>query len=173
VLVHFFEQRFAKAVALQKMAELENGSFVRQTIQLQAGKVPHGFNFVEGVLDGWVAEIVEQLHAVDSQHGRQRIRRSASLALEVMLGYLLLQLLPGNQLVHPLRKDLAVTLALLGLVLGFGEGGLIHGGNESCSVDDGLIIADQFSLSLEFVKIKVTIQLTSATIIKIESHRYP
>jgi hypothetical protein len=27
-------------------------------------------------------------------------------------------------------------------VLGFGEGDLIHSGNESCTVDDGRIIAD-------------------------------
>ncbi|WP_348701235.1 hypothetical protein [uncultured Marinobacter sp.] len=40
------------------------------------------------------------------------------------------QLLPGNQLVHPFQKDLAAGFALLGLVLGFGEGDLIHGGND-------------------------------------------
>ena len=38
------------------------------------------------------------------------------------------------------------------LVLGFGEGDLIHGGNESYAVDDGGIIADfgdLFRVSLE------------------------
>ena len=59
-----------------------------------------------------------------------------------MSGYLLLQLLLGNQLVHPLQKDLAAGLALLALALGFGEGDLIHGGNESYAVDDGRFIAD-------------------------------
>ena len=49
---------------------------------------------------------------------------------------------PGNQLVHPFQEDLATRFALLVLVLGFAEGHLIHGGNESYVVDDGLVIAD-------------------------------
>ena len=142
VLVHFLEQHLAKAMALKEMTELENGGFVRQAIKLQAGKVPHGFDLVQGVFHGRVAEIIEQLHAVDSQHGGQRVRWPASLALWVVSSDLLLQLLPGNQLVHPLQKDLAAGLALLGLVLGFGEGDLIHGGNEPYAVGDGRIIAD-------------------------------
>jgi hypothetical protein len=85
---------------------------------------------------------LEQLHAVNSQHGRQRVRRSSVLALGVKMDYLLLQLLPGNQLVHPFQKDLATGLALLVLVLDFGEGNLIHDGNKSYAVDDGRIIAD-------------------------------
>jgi len=59
-----------------------------------------------------------------------------------MTGYLLLQLHPGTQLVHRFQIDLSACLAFLGLVLGFGEGDLIHGGTESYSVDDGRIIAD-------------------------------
>ena len=42
---------------------------------------------------------------------------------------------------------------LLGLVLGFGEGDLIHGGYESCAVDNDRIIAhlrDLFRASLCF-----------------------
>jgi len=142
VFAHLFEQHLAKAMALQEVTELENGGFVRQAIQLQASEVPHGFNLVQSVFHGGIAEVVEQLHAVDSQHGRQRIRWTASLALGVISGYLLLQLLPRNQLVHPFQKDLAAGLTLLGLVLGFGEGDLIHSGNESYAVDDGRIIAD-------------------------------
>jgi hypothetical protein len=38
--------------------------------------------------------------------------------------------------------ELGAGLALLGLVLGFGEGDLIHGGNESYAVNDDCIIAD-------------------------------
>lgn len=113
----------------------------------QAGELAHGFNLIQCVFHGRITEVIEQLHAVDSQHGRQRIRWSARLALGVISGYLLLQLLPGNQLVHPLQKDLAAGLALLGLVLGFGEGDLIHDGNESYAVDDGGIVADFGDLS--------------------------
>ena len=36
---------------------------------------------------------------------------------------------------------------LFGLVLGFGEGNLVHGGNESCGVGDGRIISDFESYS--------------------------
>jgi hypothetical protein len=48
----------------------------------------------------------------------------------------------GSQLVHPLQKYLAASLALLGLVVGFGEGDLVHDGDESYAVDDGRLIAD-------------------------------
>jgi hypothetical protein len=66
-----------------------------------------------------------------------------------MAGYLFLQLLPSNQLVQPFQKDLAASLALLGLVLGLGETNLIHAGNESCALDDGRILAD-FEIYSEF-----------------------
>lgn len=142
VLVHFFEQHFAKAVALQEMAELENRGFVWQTVQLQPGELAHGFDLVQSIFHGGITEVIEQLHAVNAQHGRQRIGRPAVLALGVVTGYLLLQLLPGNQFLHSFQKDLAAGLALLALVLGFGEGDLIHGSTESYAVDDGRIIAE-------------------------------
>src|SRR5690554_2848195 len=142
VFVYLFEQRLAQTVLLQEMPEVENGGLVRQAIQLQAGIVSHGFDLVQSVFHGRVAEVIEQLHAVNSQHGGQRIGRPAILALRVIAGYLLLQLLPRDQLVHPFQEDLATSLALLGLVLGFGEGDLIHDGDESYAVGDGRIIAD-------------------------------
>ena len=64
------------------------------------------------------------------------------MALGVITGYLLLQLLPRDQLVHPYQEDLATGLALLFLVLGFGEGDLIHGGNKYYAVGECRIIAD-------------------------------
>ena len=153
MLVHFLEQDLGKAVALQEMPEVENRGFVWQPVRKsQAGEAPHGFDLVQGIFHGRIAQVIEQLHAVDPEHGRQRIGRPAVLALGVIAGYLLLQLLPGNQLVHPFQKDLAAGLALLVLVLSFGEGHLIHGGNESYAVDDGRIIADfgdLFRVSLE------------------------
>jgi len=79
---------------------------------------------------------------VNPQHGRQRVRWPTVLALGVVMSHLLLQLIPGNQLVHPFQKDLAACLALLVLVLGFGEGHLAHGGGESYAVCDICIIAD-------------------------------
>ena len=49
VLVHLFEQHLAKAVALHEMTKLEDGGFVRQTIQLQTSGAPHGFDLVERI----------------------------------------------------------------------------------------------------------------------------
>ena len=142
VFVHLFEQYLAEAVLLQKMTKLEDRGFVRQSVQLQTGELAHGFDLVQRVFHGRITEVVEQLHAVDTEHRRQWIRRPPVLALGIVTGHLLLQLLPGNQLVHPFQKDLTTRFALLGLVLGFGEGDLIHDGNESYAVDDGRIIAD-------------------------------
>ena len=155
VFVHLFKQRLAKTVLLQEMPEVENGRLIRQAVQLQTGEVPHGFDLVQSVFHGRIAQVIEQLHAVNSQHGRQRIGRPSVMALGVITGHLLLQLLPGNQLVHPLQKDLATGLALLVLVLGFGEGDLIHGGDESCAVGDDCIIAD-FETYSESPKVKVS-----------------
>lgn len=89
-----------------------------------------------------MAQVIEQLHAVDSLHRRQRIRRSSFRAFGVITGYLLLQLLPVNQFAHSLQKDFAAGFPLLGLVLCFGEGDLVDGGNEFCAVDDVRIIVD-------------------------------
>ena len=79
---------------------------------------------------------------MNSKHGRQWIRRPPALALGVITGYLLLQLRPGDQLVHPLQKEFAASLSLFVLVLGFGEGDLIHGSTEPYAVDDVRIIAE-------------------------------
>ena len=78
---------------------------------------------------------------MNPEHGAHQVRRTARLALGIIASHLLLQLLPGNQLVHAFQKDFATGFALLFLVLGFGEGDLIRHGNESCAVADGRIIA--------------------------------
>ena len=104
--------------------------------------MPHRFNLVQSVFHGEITQVIEQLHAMHSQHGRQRIRRLSVLALGVITGYLLLQLLPGNQLIHSFQKDLATGLAFLALVLSSGEGDRVPGGNESYAVGDEHIIAN-------------------------------
>lgn len=86
----------------------------------------HGFNLVQSIFHGRIAKVIEQLNAVNSQDGRQRIGRPAVPLLGVITGYLFLQLLPGNQFVHPFEKDLAADDAFLVLLLGFGQGHLIH-----------------------------------------------
>jgi len=112
------------------MPEVKNGGLVRQSVQLQAGNVPHGFDLVQCVFHSRIAEVIEQLHAVNAQHGRQRIGKPFVLVLGGLTGYLPLQLLPRDQLIHPLQEDLATSVALLALLLGFGEGDLIHNGND-------------------------------------------
>ena len=137
MFAHLFKQHFGKTVALEEMAELDRCGFAGQEVQLQVSKVPHGFDVVQGIFHGWVAEVIEQLHAVN-----QWVRRMARLALRIITGHILLQPLLRNKFVHPFQKNLAASLALLGLVLGLVETHLIHGGNEFCAVDDGRIIAD-------------------------------
>ena len=104
--------------------------------------MPHGLDLTKSIFIGRVTQVVKELHAVELELCGQRIWRPARLALGVITSYLVLQLLPGNQLVHPFQKDLAAGLALLVLVLGFGEGDLTHGGYESCAVDESFTIAD-------------------------------
>ena len=49
------------------------------------------------------------------------------------------------------RKDLAMGLSLLGLVLGLGEGDLIHLGNESYTVDNGRIVAGFWGVRVSLI----------------------
>ena len=53
---------------------------------------------------------------------------------------LLSELFSVNQFVHSVQKNPVVGLALLVLVLSFGESDLVHGVDESYAVCDGLII---------------------------------
>ena len=53
-----------------------------------------------------------------AQHHLQRIGTAAVLAFGIVAGYLLLQLLPGDQLVHALQELFAAGLALFVLVFG-------------------------------------------------------
>jgi len=46
-----------------------------------------------------------------------------------MTVYLLLPLFQGNQLLHPLQEDIVASFTLFRLVLGFGEGHLLSGGD--------------------------------------------
>ncbi|MDK2751994.1 hypothetical protein ACXGSL_04870 [Vreelandella aquamarina] len=112
----------------------------------------HGLDLIDGAFHRQIAQVVKQLHAMDSQHGRQRIHRSSTLTLGVITGYLLLQLRPEDQFAHPLRKEIAAGLSLLVLVIGFGECVLIHGSTESYAVGDNRIIADGSDFLRTFLK---------------------
>jgi len=51
ILANFFEQHLVNTVVFH-VSEFQNGGFVQQAIQFQAGKVPHGFDFEKGVIYG-------------------------------------------------------------------------------------------------------------------------
>jgi len=101
MLVHFLEQQLAKNVMFQKMKKLEDGGFIRQAIQLQAGKAPHACNLVQDIIHERINRVVEGRHAKAPEYCGQQIRWSARLALKIIAGDLLLQLRPKNQLIHP------------------------------------------------------------------------
>ena len=103
--------------------------------------MPHGLDLVQGIFRDRVAEVMEQLHAVNPEQSGRRVGRTARLALKIITNHLLLQLLLGTQLVHPHQQDLVTDFTLLVLILGFGEGDRLHDDNESCAIDDGRIIA--------------------------------
>ena len=87
MFIHFFEQHLAQTMAFKEVTELENRGLIWQPIQLQAGKLVHGFDLVRGIFLDGIAQVIEQLHAVNAKHGGKRIRRTSVLALGVITGY--------------------------------------------------------------------------------------
>lgn len=121
------EDDLAQPAALQKVTKVEDRGLVGNTLgQTQPGKPAHRFNFIQRVFHRRIAQIVEQLQAMNAKHRRQRVWRPTGTSLVIMLAELLLQLLPGNQRIHLLQKHLATGLALLGGVFGLGKGQLRH-----------------------------------------------
>ncbi len=60
-------------VFLQQAAEVEDGGFVRDPIQVQSGKVAQDRHFVESFLHRRIAVAEPVLHKVHTQHGHQRV----------------------------------------------------------------------------------------------------
>lgn len=87
---HLFKRILIKTVLLQEMPQVENGDLVRQVFQFDTGEVPHGFDVIQSVFQGRIAQVIRQLQAVNSQNHRQKIGKSSILALGVMTGCLLL-----------------------------------------------------------------------------------
>ena len=65
--------------------------------QPQPHETPHRLHLVEKVLHPRVAQVVEQLHAVNTQHHRQRVRAPTAPRLRIERLDPSLQPLPGNQ----------------------------------------------------------------------------
>ena len=81
---------------------------------------------VEHILHAGVAEVVEELHAVNTQHDGQGIGMAALAGLGVEGADTPLQSWPGNQAIHPVQEQLPAGLAVLALVFQIGKGRLIH-----------------------------------------------
>ena len=109
------------------MTEMQDGGFTGQwTSELQPHEPPHRIRLVEQVLHTRGDEVVEQLHAVNSRHGRQRVGVTAPSGLGVEGTGPLLEALLGNQALHALQELFPASLALLALVLQAGERRLVH-----------------------------------------------
>ena len=105
-VIDLLEQTLAQAVLLQQMPEVQDGGLVGQRLrQPQPHETPHRLHLVEKVLHPRVAQVVEQLHAVNTQHHRQRVRAPTAPRLRIERLDPSLQPLPGNQLVHLLEHD--------------------------------------------------------------------
>ena len=69
--VDFLHETPTQVVLLQQVAEVEDGGLVGQGAgQLQPCEPPDRVGLVEQILRAGVAEIVEELDAVDAQHDR-------------------------------------------------------------------------------------------------------
>ncbi len=121
------QETLPQSVFLQEMTEIQDGGLVGQgTRELQPCEPPHRVRLVDQVLHAWVAQIVEELDTVDSQHDGQRVGMSSLSCVGVEGADALLEQLPGNQVVHPLKEQLPASLALLALVFQVGKGRLLH-----------------------------------------------
>ena len=65
------------------------------------GKTAHGFHLIERIFHRRISEVVEQLHAVDPQHGSQRIRRPAVISFGIVSGQFPFDLLLRKELFRP------------------------------------------------------------------------
>ena len=112
---------------LQQVPKVQNRRLVRQrTRQTQPREPPHRLDLVQHVLHPRVAQVVEQLHAVNPQHRRQRVRLPPPARLRIQRPNPRLQTLPRNQRLHPLQKQLPPRPPLLPLVLHIRERHLLH-----------------------------------------------
>ncbi len=114
-------------VFLQEMTEIQDGGLVGQgTREFQPCEPPHRVRLIEQILHARVAQVVEELDAVDSQHDVQRVRMSPPSGLEVEGADAVLQQLPGG-LERPFAPGTdPAGLALLALVFQVGKGRLVH-----------------------------------------------
>ena len=85
--VNRLEQRRSQLVALQQVAEVENGRLVGDGLrQRETAEAAHRLGLVQAVLHGRGALVVAELHQVDAQHHRQRVGRNGQTPGKRLLG---------------------------------------------------------------------------------------
>jgi len=111
---------------LQQAPEVEDGGFVGDALQAQAGELAEDGRLIERFLHCWVAVAEPVLHQMHAQHRHQRIGRTTAFALRVMRLDQGDQTLPLHHLIHLDQEQLLAGLLALAGVLGVGEGHLLH-----------------------------------------------
>jgi hypothetical protein len=112
------EQRPGQIVALQPMAEVQQGRRVRHrvAVQLDPGKAAQRLAVVQRIFQRLVGQTVPLLQKVDAQHPLQPDRRAAALALRIERPQSLDQPRPRHHLLHLGQKLVAPRLLFLACV---------------------------------------------------------
>src|SRR5690606_32722105 len=126
VAVDDLEQRRGHAVALKETTKIEDSGFVRNSVQVQTGKLTQNGCFVERLLHGWIAVAEPVLHQMHTQHGFQRIGWTSTFAPGVMRFDQRQQGRPGHHLIHLDQEAFAAGLFAFTSILGIGEAHLFH-----------------------------------------------
>ncbi|CRH89330.1 Uncharacterised protein [Chlamydia trachomatis] len=113
-------------VFLQQAAEVENGGFVGDALQVQPGKLAQDRGFVQRFLHRWIAVAEPVLQQMHTQHRHQRVGRTATFTFRIMWLDQSNQALPRHHPIHLDQEQLLAGLLALASVLGVGEGHLLH-----------------------------------------------
>ncbi len=107
MLVDGGKQSVGQLVLFQQMAEVQQGGFVRDGVQGEAGELAHGGDLVQAFFHGGIGQAVPVLQAVDAQHGGQRVGAATVARLGIHWIDDGFELRPRHDLIHLCQKDFA------------------------------------------------------------------
>jgi hypothetical protein len=110
---------------LEQVAEIHDGGAIRRALSRDNRANRHGGDFVQGIFHGTVAQVVPMLHAVNTQHGLQRIGPSAIARLGIKRLDDSGHILPWQNLLHAGEENLFSGLTALSAEFTIGEGELM------------------------------------------------